>query len=116
MKSGSKKDTNELLNESASIECRYSLELSKSKKKAQVLRLGGVQYSSIIATTSMIFCNNKAMLTTEQFLEEMHIQWHLVGGKSREDNAVVSSLDRYHTNVLMYCTMVLLACQTKVRL
>jgi hypothetical protein len=79
MKSGSKKDTNELLNESASIECRYLLELSKSKKKAQVL--------SIIATTSIIYRINKATLTTEQLLEKMHIQWRLAGGKLREDNS-----------------------------
>jgi hypothetical protein len=44
MKSGSKKDPNKLLNELASIECRYLLELSKSKKKAQVLHLGWAQY------------------------------------------------------------------------
>jgi hypothetical protein len=65
MKLGSKKDPNKLLNELALIECRYLLELSESKKKAEVLRLRGVQHSSKIATTSMIYCNNKAMLTTE---------------------------------------------------
>ncbi len=27
------------------------------------------------------------MLTTEQLLEEMHIQWCLAGGKLREDNS-----------------------------
>ena len=37
LKLGPKKDPNELLDEFASIECRYLLELSKSKKKAQVL-------------------------------------------------------------------------------
>jgi hypothetical protein len=41
LKLGPKKDPNELLDEFASIKCQYSLELSKSKKKAQVLRLGG---------------------------------------------------------------------------
>jgi hypothetical protein len=85
MKLGSKKDPNKLLNKLASIECRYLLELSESKKKAQVLNLGGVQYSSILATISMIYCNNKAMLTTEQLLEEMHILWCLAGGKLIED-------------------------------
>ncbi len=35
---GSKKDPNQLLNELALIEFRYLLELSESKKKAQVLR------------------------------------------------------------------------------
>ena len=33
LKLGPKKDPNELLDEFASIECRYLLELSKSKKK-----------------------------------------------------------------------------------
>ncbi len=58
-KLGSKKDPNDLLNKLASIECRYLLELSESKKKAQVLRLGGAQYSSIIAATSMIIATTK---------------------------------------------------------
>ena len=41
MKLGPKKDPSELLNKLASIECKYSLELSDSKKKAQVLCVGG---------------------------------------------------------------------------
>jgi hypothetical protein len=61
------------------------LELSKSKKKAQVLRLGGTHYSSIIATTSMIRCKKGAMLITEKLLDEMHLQWCLAGGKSKDD-------------------------------
>jgi hypothetical protein len=85
LKLGSKKDPNELLDEFASIECPFLLELSKSKKKAQVLRLGGTQYSSIISTTSMIHCKQGATLTTEKLLDEMHLQWHLSGGKSKDD-------------------------------
>ncbi len=41
MKLGPKKDPSDLLNKLASIKCKYSLELSNSKKKAQVLRLRG---------------------------------------------------------------------------
>jgi hypothetical protein len=44
LKLGPKKDPNELLDEFSSIKCQYSLELSKSKKKAQVLRLGGTYH------------------------------------------------------------------------
>ncbi len=68
------KDPNELLDEFTSIECQYLLELIKSKKKVQVLRLGGTQYSSIIATTSMIHCEKGAMHTTEKLSDEMHLQ------------------------------------------
>ncbi len=39
LKIGPKKDPNDLLNEFTSIECQYSLELSESKKKAQILQL-----------------------------------------------------------------------------
>jgi hypothetical protein len=61
------------------------LELNKSKKKAQVLRLGGAQYSSVIATTNMIHCKKGATLTTEKLLDEMHLQWRLAGGKLKDN-------------------------------
>ena len=85
LKLGPKKDPNELLDEFASIECQYLLELSKSKKKAQILRLGGSQYSSIISTISMIHCKKGATLTTEKQLDEMHLHLRLAGGKSKDD-------------------------------
>jgi spore germination protein GerM len=74
LKLGPKKDPNELLDEFASIKCQYLLELSKSKKKVQVLRLSEAQYSSIISTTSMIHREIRATLTTEILLDEMHLQ------------------------------------------
>ena len=86
MKLTSKKDPRDLLNELAAIECRYSLELTDSKKKAVVLRLGGQTYSSIIATTTMIHRMKSQALTCEMLLEEMHIQWRLAGGKSKNDD------------------------------
>ncbi len=61
------------------------LELSISKKKTQVLRLGGAQYLSIISTTSMIHCKKGATLTTEKVLDGMHLQGHLAGGKLKDD-------------------------------
>ncbi len=61
------------------------MELSESKKNAQILRLGGTQYSSIIATTSMIYHKNTKELNTEKLLNEMHLQWRLAGGESKED-------------------------------
>jgi hypothetical protein len=85
LKLGPKKDPNELLDEFASIECQYLLELSKSKKKVQVLRLGGTQYSSIISTTSMINRKKGATLMIEKLLDEMYLQWRHAGGKSKDD-------------------------------
>ncbi len=71
LKLGPKKDPNDLLN--------------KSKKKAQILRLRVTQYSSTIATKSMIHCKNKKKLTTDKLLDEMHIQWRISGGKLKEN-------------------------------
>jgi hypothetical protein len=85
MKLGSKKDPNELQNKPASIECRYSLEPSDSKKKAQVLRLGGSLYLSIIMTTTMIYRKKNNNLTCNTLLKEKYMQWRLSGGKSKED-------------------------------
>jgi hypothetical protein len=33
----------------------------------------------------MIYPKNKTTLTAEKLLDEMHIQWHLAGGKLKED-------------------------------
>jgi hypothetical protein len=38
-----------------------------------------------IATTSMIYRENRTTLTTEKLLDEMYIQWRLAGGKMKED-------------------------------
>jgi hypothetical protein len=38
---GKKKNPNNLNDELFTIECRYKLDLSKSKKKAQTFRIGG---------------------------------------------------------------------------
>jgi hypothetical protein len=49
------------------------------------LRLGGSLYSSIIAMTNMIYRKKRKTLTCEALIEEMHIQWRLSGGKSKDD-------------------------------
>jgi hypothetical protein len=85
MKLRPKKDPSKLLNKLVSIECKYSLELSDSKKTAQVLRLGGSLYLSIIAATNMFYPKKIKTLTCEALIEEMHIQWRLTGGKGKDD-------------------------------
>jgi hypothetical protein len=84
---GQKKDPSKLLNKLESIKCKYSfaLELSNSKKKAQVLSLGGSLYSSIIATKNMIYREKSITLNFEALIKEMHIQWRLSGGKGKDD-------------------------------
>jgi hypothetical protein len=74
MKLGSKKDPNSLNDTMASIKCRYSIEMTNSKKKAQVLRLGGVMYSLVIPTTQMIWQEKEKELPVATLLNEMNIQ------------------------------------------
>jgi hypothetical protein len=67
-----KKDPNVINDELSAIECRYKIDLSESKKKAQVLRIRGAQYLSVIATTQMIYKSKGTDLTCKKLLEEMH--------------------------------------------
>jgi hypothetical protein len=85
MKLCPKKDPNSLNETMASIECRYLIEMTNSKKKAQVLRLGGVMYSLVIATTQMIWLEKGKELPVATLLNKMHIQWRVAGGKNRDE-------------------------------
>jgi hypothetical protein len=50
-----KKDPNNVNDELSAIKCRYKLDLTESKKKAQIFRIGRAQYASIISMTEMIY-------------------------------------------------------------
>jgi hypothetical protein len=69
---GKKKDPNDINDDLSTIECRYKIDLTKSKKKVQIFRIGGAQYASIISTTQMIYRSKGVELTCETLLEEMH--------------------------------------------
>jgi hypothetical protein len=81
---GKKKDSNNLNNELSAIKCRYELDLTKLKKKAQIFRISGAQYASIISMTHMIYRSKGEELTCEKLLEEMHNQWRITGNKSQD--------------------------------
>jgi hypothetical protein len=85
MKLGPKKDPNSLNDAMASIECRYTIEMTNSKKKAQVPRLRGFMYSLVIATTQMIWREKGKELPVATLLNKMHIQCRVAGGKNRDE-------------------------------
>jgi hypothetical protein len=68
-----KKDPYNLMDKLSAIECRYNINLSRSKEKAQVFRVSGTHYASIISTTQMIWREKEKELMCEKLLEEMHI-------------------------------------------
>ncbi len=59
--------------------------MSKSKKKAQVFRVGGVLYASVISTTQMTWREKGKEVTCEKLLKEMHNQWRIAGNKTRDE-------------------------------
>jgi hypothetical protein len=80
-----KKDPNNLLDKLSAIKCRYNIDMSKSKKKAQVFRVSGTHYARVISTTQMIWREKGRELTCDKLLKEMHIQWHRAGNKTQEE-------------------------------
>ncbi len=81
---GKKKDLNDIKDELSAIKCRYKIDLTKSKKKAQIFRIGGAQNASIISTTQMIYRSKGVELTCEKLLKEMLNQWQIAGNKSQD--------------------------------
>jgi hypothetical protein len=74
-----KKDPNDLNDELSAIKCRYKLDLTKSKKKVQIFRIGRAQYSSIFSMTQMIYRLKGEELTCEKLLKDMHNHWRIAG-------------------------------------
>jgi hypothetical protein len=75
-----------LNDELSAIKCRYKLDLTKLKKKAQIFRIGGAQYASIISMTQIIYRLKGEELTCEKLLKEMHNKWRIAGNKSQDKN------------------------------
>jgi hypothetical protein len=66
----------------SAIKCRYYIDLSESKKKTQVLRVGETHYASVMSTTQLIWREKEKELLFKKLLKEMHIQWQISGNKT----------------------------------
>jgi hypothetical protein len=84
MKPGPKKHSISLNDAMASIKCRYSIEMTNSKKRAQVLRLGGAMYSLVILRTQIICQEKRIELSIATLLNKMCIPWCIAGGKNKD--------------------------------
>ncbi len=63
-----KKDSHNLMDKLSAIKCRYNIDLSKSKEKAQVFTVDRTHYASVISTTQMIWREKEKGLTREKLL------------------------------------------------
>ena len=88
LKLANKKNPRKLLEEMASCEVKYGIPVSDRKKVAQLIRLGGKKYGTVITVTQMCKKSKKVMCTTKHIVDEMWKQWRIEGGKEKgKENA-----------------------------
>jgi len=88
LKLTNKKNPQKLLEEIASCEVKYGVPVSNGKKVAQLIRLGGKKYGTVITVTQMCKKSEKVTCTPKHIVDEMWKQWQIEGGKEKgEENA-----------------------------
>jgi len=88
LKLTNKKNPRKLLEEIASCEVKYGVPVSDGKKVAQLIRLGGKKYGTVITVTQMCKKSEKVTCTAKHIVDEMWKQWRIEGGKEKgEENA-----------------------------
>ena len=88
LKLANKKNPRKLLEEIASCEVKYGVPVSDGKKVAQLIRLGGKKYGTVITVTQMCKKNKKVTCTAKHIVDEMWKQCRIEGGKEKgEENA-----------------------------
>jgi len=100
LKLTNKKNPQNLLEEIASCEVKHGVPVSDGKKVAQLIRLGGKKYGTVITVTQMCKKSEKVTCTTKHIVEEMWKQWRIEGGKEKgkenaddEDGTTLSKVD-----------------------
>jgi hypothetical protein len=83
LKLANKKNPRKLLEEMASCEVKYGIPVSNGKKVAQLIRLGGKKYETVITVTQMCKKSKKVTCTTKHIVDEMWKQWRIKGGKEK---------------------------------
>jgi hypothetical protein len=78
-----KKDPQKLLEEIASCKVKYEVPVSDGKKVAQLIRLGGKKYGTVITVTQMCKKSKKVTCTAKHIVDEMWKQWRIEGGKEK---------------------------------
>ncbi len=76
-----KKNPQKLIEEIASCEVKYGIPVSDSKKIAQLIRLGGKEYGTVITVMRMCKKTERVTCTSKHIVDEMWKQWQVKGGK-----------------------------------
>ncbi len=83
-----KKNPQKLIKEITSCEVKYGIPVCDSKKIAQLIRLGGKEYGTVITVTQMCKKAEGVTCTSKHIVDKMWKQWQVKGGKERgEENS-----------------------------
>jgi hypothetical protein len=90
-----------VLAEIASCEVKYGVPVSDEKKVAQLIRLGGNKYGTVITITQMCKKSKKVTCTAKHIVDEMWKQWRIESGKEKgkenaddEEETTLSKVDK----------------------
>ncbi len=87
-KLSNKKNPRKLMEEITLCEVKCGVPISNGKKIAQLIRLGGKKYRTVITVTQMCKKSKKVTCTPKHIVDEMWKQWRIEGGKEKgEENA-----------------------------
>ena len=82
------KNLQKIIEEIALCEVKYGIPVSDSKKVAQLIRLGGREYGTVITVTQMCKKAEGVTCTSKHIVDNMWKQWRVKGGKERgEENS-----------------------------
>ncbi len=101
LKLTNKTNPRKLLEDIASSEVKYGVPVSNGKKIAQLIRLGGKKYGTVITVTQMCKKSEKVTCTAKHIVDKMWEQWRIEGGKEKgkenandEDETTLSKVDK----------------------
>jgi hypothetical protein len=97
-----KKNPQKLIKEIALCKVKYGIPLSNSKKVAQLIRLGGKQYGTVITVIQMCKKAKGVTCTSKHIVDKMWKQWQVKGGKecgmenydNEEETSLVKANDK----------------------
>ncbi len=78
-----KKNPQKLLEDIASCEVKNGVPISNGKKIAQLIRLGGKKYSTVIAVMQMCKKSKGVFCTPKHIVDKMWKQWRIEGVKEK---------------------------------
>jgi hypothetical protein len=97
-----KKNSQKLIEEIASCKVKHGIPVSNSKKVAQLIRLGGKEYGTVITVIQMCKKAEGVTCTSKHIVDKMWKQWQVKGGKehgkensdNKEETSLVKADDK----------------------